>query len=98
MATKQARVERRAEEKRTASEIRALHTERHGVHGVPRVHAKLWAGWRRANQPQARHPVDVWINHIVGRHLRTKKRTTMADRTAPDPVMRGFTADASNTG
>jgi transposase InsO family protein len=40
------------------------------------------------------------INHIVGRHLRKKKRTTIADRTAPpvpDLVMRDFTADRLNT-
>ncbi len=40
------------------------------------------------------------INHIVGRHLRKKRRTTIADRTAPpapDLVMRAFTADTLNT-
>ncbi|MGY5085847.1 hypothetical protein ACWCXM_13045 [Streptomyces sp. 900105755] len=40
------------------------------------------------------------INHIVGRHLRKKKRTTIEDRTAPpapDLVMRDFTADTLNT-
>lgn len=40
------------------------------------------------------------INHIVGRHLRKKKRTTIADRTAPpvpDRVMRDFNANALNT-
>ncbi len=40
------------------------------------------------------------VNDIVGRHLRKKKRTTIADRTAPpvpDLVMRDFTADTLNT-
>lgn len=40
------------------------------------------------------------VNHIVGRHLRRKKRTTIADRTAPpapDLLMRDFSADARNT-
>ncbi|GHD92701.1 hypothetical protein GCM10010508_46570 [Streptomyces naganishii JCM 4654] len=40
------------------------------------------------------------INHIVGRHLRKKKRTTIADRTAPpvpDLVMPDFTADTLNS-
>lgn len=39
------------------------------------------------------------INHIVGRHLRKNKRTTIADRAAPpvpDPVMRDFTAVTLN--
>ena len=39
------------------------------------------------------------INHIVGRHLRHTKRTTIADRTAPpapDLVMRDFTANTLN--
>jgi transposase InsO family protein len=40
------------------------------------------------------------ISHVVGRHLRKKKRTTIADRTAPpapDLVMRDSTADTLNT-
>ncbi|AQW56512.1 transposase [Streptomyces hygroscopicus] len=40
------------------------------------------------------------INHIVGRHLRRSKRTTIADKMAPpapDLVMRDFTATALNT-
>ncbi|MFI5774828.1 DDE-type integrase/transposase/recombinase [Streptomyces sp. NPDC051658] len=40
------------------------------------------------------------INHIVGRHLRKKKRTTIVDSTAPpapDLVMRDFTAHTLNT-
>lgn len=40
------------------------------------------------------------INHVIGRHLRRKKRTTVADRRAPpvpDLMMRDFTASALNT-
>jgi len=40
------------------------------------------------------------MNQIAGRHLRKRKRTTIADRTtppAPDLVMRDFTTDALNT-
>lgn len=40
------------------------------------------------------------VSGIVGRHLRRKKRTTIADTTAPpvpDLVMRDFTADTLNT-
>ncbi len=41
LSTEQARAERQGEEKRTVSEIRAIHTEHHGA---PRVHAELRAG------------------------------------------------------
>ncbi len=40
------------------------------------------------------------VNHIVGRHLRKKKRTTIANKAAPpvpDLLMRDFTADTLNT-
>lgn len=40
------------------------------------------------------------INRIVGRHLRHKKRTTIAGKTAPFApglLMRDFSADALNT-
>ncbi len=40
------------------------------------------------------------VNHMVGRHLRRKKRTTIPDRTArpaPDLVVRDFTATALDT-
>ncbi|MCX5107094.1 IS3 family transposase [Streptomyces sp. NBC_00378] len=77
--------------------IRAIHAEHHGVYGAPRVHAELRARGRRINRKRV-----AWlmrINHIVGRHLRKKKRTTIADRTAPpapDLVMRDFTAHAEH--
>ncbi|MGW2822098.1 IS3 family transposase [Streptomyces sp. NPDC001443] len=98
LATEQARAERRAEEKRTVSEIRAIHAEHQGAYGAPRVHAELHARGRRINRKRVTRPMR--INHIVGRHLRKKKRTTIADRTAPlapDLVMRDFTADTLNT-
>lgn len=40
------------------------------------------------------------INHVIGRHLRRRKRTSVADKTAPpapDLMMRDFTAKALNT-
>ncbi len=40
------------------------------------------------------------VNHIIGQHLRKRKRTTITDRTAPpvpDLVMCDFTADKLNT-
>jgi hypothetical protein len=98
LATEQARAERRAEEKRTVSEIRAIHAEHQGAYGAPRVHAELRARGRRINRKRVTRLMR--INHIVGRHLRRKKRTTIADRTAlpvPDLVMRDFTADTLNT-
>ncbi|WFB88576.1 MULTISPECIES: IS3 family transposase [Streptomyces] len=98
LATEQARAERQAEEKRTVGEIRAIHAEHHGAYGAPRVHAELRARGRRINRKRVTRLMR--INHIVGRHLRRKKRTTIADRTAPpvpDLVMRDFTADALNT-
>jgi transposase InsO family protein len=98
LATEQARIERQAEEKRTVSEIRAIHAEHQGAYGAPRVHAELRARGRRINRKRVTRLMR--INHIVGRHLRKKKRTTIADRTAPpapDLVMRDFTADTLNT-
>lgn len=98
LATEQARAERQAEEERTVSEIRAIHTEHHGAYGAPRVHAELQARGRKINRKRVSRLMR--INRIVGRHLRKKKRTTIADRTAPpaaDLVMRDFTADALNT-
>ncbi|MFC5800869.1 IS3 family transposase [Streptomyces formicae] len=98
LSTEHARAERQAEEKRTVSEIRAIHTEHHGAYGAPRVHAELRARGRKVNRKRVTRLMR--INHIVGRHLRKKKRTTTADRTvppAPDLVMRDFTAETLNT-
>ncbi|WP_438319825.1 IS3 family transposase (plasmid) [Streptomyces sp. HUAS TT3] len=98
LATEPARAERQAEEKRTVSEIRAIHLEHHGVYGAPRIHAELRTRGRRINRKRVTRLMRV--NHIVGRHLRKKKRTTIADRTtppAPDLVMHDFTADTLNT-
>lgn len=98
LATEQDRAERRAEEKRAVSEIRAIHAEHQGAYGAPRVHAELRARGRSINRKRVTRLMR--INHIVGRHLRRKKRTTIADMAAvpvPDLVMRDFTADALNT-
>ncbi|MGW2586638.1 IS3 family transposase [Streptomyces virginiae] len=98
LATKQARTVRQAEEARTVTEIRAIHAEHYGAYGAPRVHAELRARGRKINRKRVTRLMRT--NHIVGRHLRKKKRTTIADRTAPpvpDLVMRDFTADTLNT-
>ena len=47
LATEQAHAERRAEEKRAVSEIRAIHAEHQGAYGAPRVHAELPARERK---------------------------------------------------
>ncbi|MFI2741088.1 IS3 family transposase, partial [Streptomyces sp. NPDC018711] len=86
------------EEKRTVAEIRGIHAEHGGAYGAPRVHAELRARRRGINRKRVTRLMR--INYIVGRHLRRKKRTTIADRTAPpvpDLVMRDFTADTLNT-
>ncbi|RPK87241.1 IS2 transposase TnpB [Streptomyces sp. ADI98-10] len=80
------------------SEIRAIHLEHHGAYGAPRVRAELRARGQRINRKRVTRLMRV--NHIVGRHLRKRKRTTIADRTAPpapDLVTRDFTADTLNT-
>jgi transposase InsO family protein len=80
------------------SEIRAIHAEHQGAYGAPRVQAELRARGRRINRKRVTRLMR--INHIVGRHLRKRKRTAIADRTAPpapDLVMRDFTADTLNT-
>lgn len=98
LATEQDRAERRAVEARTVAEIRAIHSEHAGAYGAPRVHAELRARGHAINRKRVTRLMRV--NHIVGRHVRRKKRTTIADRTAPpvpDLVMRDFTADTLNT-
>ncbi|MGW2478128.1 IS3 family transposase [Streptomyces sp. NPDC001665] len=60
--------------------------------------ARLRARGRRINRKRVIRLMRV--NYIVGRHLRKKRRTTIADKAAPpvpDLVMRDFTADTLNT-
>ncbi|MFD5662181.1 IS3 family transposase [Streptomyces hirsutus] len=97
-ATAKARAERAVEEKRTVSEIRQIHADHQGAYGAPRVHAELRSRGRRINRKRVSRLMR--INHIVGRHLRRKKRTTIQDRTAPpvpNLMMRDFTTDVLNT-
>ncbi|WP_108934770.1 IS3 family transposase [Streptomyces ardesiacus] len=97
-ATAQARAARQAEQAAAVAEIRQIHAEHHGAYGAPRIHAELRARGRKVNRKRVARLMRV--NHIVGRHLRRKKRTTIADRTAPpapDLVMRDFTATALNS-
>ncbi|GAA3285773.1 hypothetical protein GCM10010493_77700 [Streptomyces lavendulae subsp. grasserius] len=78
LATAQARAECRAEEKRTVSEIRAIHTEHHAAYGAPRVHAELRARGRKINRKRVTRLMRT--SHIVGRHLRRSGRRS---RTRP---------------
>ena len=97
-ATAPARSERQAAEGRAVAEIRSIHAEHHGAYGAPRVHAALRSRGRKINRKRVARLMRV--NHIVGRHLRRKKRTTIADKTAPaapDLLMRDFSAEALNT-
>lgn len=98
LATEEVRAERQAEEARVVAEIRAIHAEHHGGYGAPRVHAELRARGGKINRKQVARLMR--INHVIGRHLRRRKRTTVADKTAPpapDLMMRDFTAKARCT-
>ncbi|GGJ56050.1 hypothetical protein GCM10010121_078300 [Streptomyces brasiliensis] len=62
------------------------------------MHAELRSRGRRINRKRVARLMRA--NHIVGRHLRHKKRTTIADKTAPpapDLLMRDFSAKTLNT-
>ncbi|MFD6045935.1 IS3 family transposase [Streptomyces koyangensis] len=97
-ATEEARAGRQAREAAAVAEIRAIHAEHRGAYGAPRVHAELRARGRKINRKRVTRLMRV--HHIIGRHLRRTRRTTIADKTAPpapDLVMRDFTADTLNT-
>lgn len=97
-ATEEDRVERQAREAAAVAEIRAIHAEHRGAYGAPRVHAELRARGQKINRKRVTRLMR--IHHIVGRHLRRTRRTTIADKTAPpapDLMMRDFTADTLNT-
>lgn len=77
------------------TEIRAIHAEHRSAHVAPRVHAELRSRGRIINRKRVTRLMRV--HHLVGRHLRSSKRTAIADRSAPpvpDLVMRDFTATA----
>lgn len=96
--TEPARVERETEEATTVAEIRAIHAEHRSAYGAPRVHAELRSRGRKINRKRVTRLMR--IHHVVGRHLRRTKRTTIADRSAPpvpDLMMRDFTATAVDT-
>lgn len=91
----EARTVRQAEEDALVAEIREIHAEHRGNYGALRVHAELRGFGHTVNRKRVARLMRK--NGIVGRHLRKKKRTTIADRLAPpvsDLVQRDFTAGA----
>lgn len=70
-----------------------VHAEHREAYGARRIHAELRAGGRKVNRKRVARLIRE--RHIVGRHLRRRKRTTIPDRTAPpvpDLIERAFTA------
>lgn len=89
------RAARQADEDVLVAEIREIHAEHRGNYGALRVHAELRGFGHTVNRKRVARLMRK--NGIVGRHLRKKKRTTIADRLAPpvaDLVQRDFAADA----
>lgn len=90
-----ARAARQADEDALVEEIREIHTGHRGNYGALRVHAELRGFGHTVNRKRVARLMRK--HHIVGRHLRRKKRTTIPDRLAPpapDLVQRDFTAGA----
>ncbi|MFF1343328.1 IS3 family transposase, partial [Streptomyces sp. NPDC058290] len=88
-----ARAARQAAEDALVDEIREIHAEHRGNYGALRVHAELRGFGHTVNRKRVARLMRK--HDIVGRHLRKKKRTTVADRLAPpvaDLVQRDFTA------
>lgn len=80
-ATEEARAGRQAREAAAVAEIRAIHAEHQGAYSAPRVHAELRARGRKINRKRVTRLMRV--HHIIGRHLRRTRRTTIADKRAP---------------
>lgn len=93
IAGAEARAGRQAAEDVLVEEIREIHAEHRGNYGALRVHAELRGFGHTVNRKHVARLMRK--HHIVGRHLRKKKRTTIPDRLAPpvaDLVQRDFTA------
>ncbi|MGW3723375.1 IS3 family transposase [Streptomyces sp. NPDC005133] len=89
----EARTGRQFEEDALVEEIREIHAEHRGNYGALRVHAELRGFGHTVNRKRVARLMRK--HHIVGRHLRKRKRTTIPDRLAPpvaDLVQRDFTA------
>src|SRR5690606_20860309 len=98
LATADVRTERAAEEAATVARIRRIHSEHRGGYGAPRIHAELRELGVCINRKRVTRLMRE--HHIVGRHLRRGRRTTIPDQqaaTVPDLVGRDFTAEALDT-
>ncbi|MCX5114684.1 IS3 family transposase [Streptomyces sp. NBC_00378] len=88
-----ARAGRQAAEDALVAEIREVHTAHKGTYGVRRVHAELRGFGHTVNRKRVERLMRQ--HRLEGRHLRRRKRTTIADRLAPpapDLVQRDFSA------
>lgn len=98
LATEEARAERRVEEAGWSQRFAPSTPSTTAAVEPSRVHAELGArGWKINRRRVTRL---TRIDHVIGLQPRRRKRTTVADKTAPlapDLMMRDFTAKALNT-
>lgn len=88
------RAQKAADDADLVAAIRDEHAASGGTYGVPRVHAGLRDKGKQVNHKRVARLMRR--HHIVGVHLRRRRRTTIADKTAapaPDLIGRDFTAD-----
>ncbi|SCL31079.1 Integrase core domain-containing protein [Micromonospora rhizosphaerae] len=94
-ASEPARQDRVAAEDALAEQIRIIHADSGGTYGSPRVTVELHDQGVRVNRKRVERIMRQ--RDVVGRHLRRRKRTTIADPAAPpapDLIGRDFTATA----
>ena len=87
------RAARQEDENALVEEIREIHSEHKETYGALRVHAELQGFGHTVNRKRVARLMRK--HHIVGRHLRRRKLTTIPDPVAPpvpDLVQRDFTA------
>lgn len=93
VAAEPGRRQRAAAEDDLAGRITGIHQQSRGVYGSPRVTVELRDQGLRINHKRVERIMRE--RGIVGRHLRRRKRTTVADPAAPpvpDLLSRDFTA------
>lgn len=86
-----ARVARRDTEEQLAARIAAMHADSDGAYGSPRVSAELQAAGELVNRKRVARIMRE--RGIIGRHLRKRRTTTVADPAAgpvPDLLGRDF--------
>ncbi|GAA0400650.1 IS3 family transposase [Micromonospora gifhornensis] len=95
VASEPTRQERAAGEDALAEQITRIHADSGGTYGSPRVTVELHHQGVRVNRKRVERIMRQ--RDVVGRHLRRRKRTTIADPAAPpvpDLIGRDFTAAA----